>query len=723
MQLIRSPSSRRVWVVLALSIALIAAMAWLLTQSLSTLNEGSRWVAHSERVRYQLVKTLQTLSDLGNGISSYQLTHDARLFEPAENATRSLQSELHELGELTAWDGAQAPLLQRLQALAAQRERETRDLREMALSGDVASVQTSIAGGAARRMMDAARGVIGQMQLEEQHQLDVHAAEARAAYQSVQAGIWSAAVIAIALLFALRHIMVRDARRLGLMQEELATTLRSVGDAVIATNDKGEVRFINTVAEQLTGWDNERARGRPLHEVFQVFNEQTHEPVPSPVERVLRENAVVGLANHTVLRSRDGTERPVEDSGAPIRGADGTVTGVVLVFRDATDERAARRALMASRDALSEADRRKDIFLATLSHELRNPLAPIRTAARVLELPNVAPEDVERSRAVIARQVRQMSALLDDLLDISRITRGVLTLKREPANLAGLVRIAIETAQPLIEAKAHTLTVNWPPGDLRVVVDPVRLTQVIANLLTNAAKYTRPQGQINLSVEAADGQVRICVRDTGIGIASEMLPRVFEMFAQIDSSQEHAEGGIGIGLALVKGFVELHGGRVTAASDGLQAGSVFTVHLPAAMETAAASAAAAQPAETAPRQRRKVLVADDNRDGAEVLGILIEEYGYDVQLAFDGSEALALAARMVPDIAILDIGMPGLTGYQVAQQIRTSPWGTQMRLIALTGWGQDDDRRRALDAGFNRHLIKPVDPDALEAALKSESAA
>jgi PAS domain S-box-containing protein len=452
------PRNRRVWVVLALSIVLIAVMSAFLSQSLETLNNGSAWVTHTERVRYQLAKILQSLSDLGNGIAAYQLTRDPRQFDPAESAARDIDIELDDLRALVADDGAQREPLRQLIDLGRQRETQTQEQRERALRGDLAGVQAAIAGGESKRLMDAVRAVISQMQEEEKHLLDVHREATRNAYNTVEAAIWGAAVIAALLLFALTQIMVRDSRRLQRVQEELATTLRSVGDAVIATDDVGSVRFINTVAEELTGWTSDEARGRPLEQVFNIFNEDTHAAVENPVARVLRENSVVGLANHTVLRARDGRERPIEDSGAPIRGVDGAIRGVVLVFRDATEERAARQALINSRDALREADRRKDVFLATLSHELRNPLAPIRTATRVLETPHLTRQDLERSRSIISRQVRHMASLLDDLLDISRITRGVLTLKNESVDLHGLLEAAIETAQPAISAQCRMAT-------------------------------------------------------------------------------------------------------------------------------------------------------------------------------------------------------------------------------------------------------------------------
>jgi PAS domain S-box-containing protein len=719
------PRSRRVWVVLTLSIVLIVVMSIFMQQSLETLSSGTAWVTQGERVRFQLAKILQTLSDLGSGVTSYQLTHEPGLFEPADAASRDIDPELAELTDLVSGDSAQRPLLAQLTDLTLQREKETQEQRDRVMQGDVAAVQAAIAGGAPRRTMEAIRQVVSKMQDEEKRVLDVHREATRRAHNTVAAAIWGAALIAILLLIALTQVMVRDSRRLRRVQEELATTLRSVGDAVIATDDTGAVRFINTVAEQLTGWSSNEARGLPLERVFDIFNEESGAGVESPVARVLRENTVVGLANHTILRARDGKERPIEDSGAPIRGADGEIRGVVLVFRDATEERAARQALIQSRDALREADRRKDVFLATLSHELRNPLAPIRTATRVLETPNLTQQELERSRSIISRQVRHMAALLDDLLDISRITRGALTLKTETVDLHGVIEAAIETAQPAISAKRHVLNLEWPQHVIRLVADPVRLTQVVANLLTNAAKYTNPGGQITLGAVQETDKVLIYVRDNGIGIAPEMLPKVFEMFSQIDAGQAHSEGGIGIGLALVKGFVELHGGTVEVRSKGLNSGSEFIVTLPggdagAGTESRTAGAPSVEGAKPA---RRRVLIADDNRDGAEIMAMLLDQFGYEVQLAFSGPDAVAAAAKYQPHVAILDIGMPGMNGYEVAQRIRAEPWGASIMLIAVTGWGQEEDKRKAHEAGFNQHLIKPVDPNVLEALMASAATA
>ena len=306
------PKYLRVWVILSLSVVLLIIMSAFLSRSLETLNEGAAWVAHTERVRFQLARILQSCSDLGNGVAGYEITHDESLFEPAKTAESLIPVELNDLQSLLADDAAQQPLFAQLVELTHQRQLQTEAQRERALHRDVAGVQAEISSGEAKRQMDAVRAVIAQMQAEERHLLDFHTKATRSAYNAVAIAIWVAAALAIGLLISITVLTLRDAERLRLVQEELATTLRSVGDAVISTDAAGVVRFMNAVAEQLTGWTNATARGRPLEDVFDVINEQTRAPVETPVAQVLREKKIVALANHTVLRARDGTERPID---------------------------------------------------------------------------------------------------------------------------------------------------------------------------------------------------------------------------------------------------------------------------------------------------------------------------------------------------------------------------------------------------------------------------
>jgi PAS domain S-box-containing protein len=746
-------------------------------------------------------------------------------------------------------------------------------------------------------------------------------------------------------------------------RERLRVTLSSIGDGVITTDAQGRVTFLNPVAQQLTGWSEQHGPvGAPLAILFTIVDEQTRQPGEDPVARVLREGRIVDLPNHTTLIARDGTERPIADSAAPIRHQDGTLAGVVLVFRDAseqqrrdeearrtreifqlvhqigkighwewnsltdenkwspeiealyglppggfeggyagwaklvhpddlpraeadvrrafqtgeyftefrvvwpdgsvhwletrayvfkdghdkpvrivgvnmdiTDRKKQEEALRASeqrwrtlaealpnlvftdlpdgqcdwlssqwgkytgipetdllglrwletvihpedrmrtlacwqaacadqadydleyrirrhdgeyhwfktrgvpvRDeqgkivywfgtctdiedvkrleaALREADRRKDEFLATLAHELRNPLAPIRTGLQVLRLSGDRAIR-EQAREMMDRQLGQLVRLVDDLLDISRITSNKLALRKARLPLACVTENAVETARPLIDAKGHTLVVNLPPEPLLLDADLTRLAQVFWNLLNNAAKYTDAGGRIELSAERVRREVVVTVRDSGIGIPKQALPGLFMLFSQVTPSLERSQGGLGIGLALVKGLVEMHGGSVAALSAGLGQGSQFVVRLPLALE---------QPPSEKPRAedcrkagvRRRVLVVDDNRDAAASLAMMLSLVGHETRTAQDGLEALELAEAFRPDAILLDIGLPKLNGYDVCCRIREQSWGQRVFIVAITGWGQEDDRRRSREAGFDQHLIKPVDFAALETLL------
>jgi len=400
---------------------------------------------------------------------------------------------------------------------------------------------------------------------------------------------------------------------------------------------------------------------------------------------------------------------------------------VVDAFNSMLDEVQARtRALERSEQALRAADRRKDEFLATLAHELRNPLAPIRHAVKLLES-NLPDEDQRRwARQVISRQVQRMALLLDDLLDVSRITRGRLDLKFDVVELEALIGTAVETARPLIDAKRQRLSIAKPPHALLLRVDPLRLSQSLSNLLTNAAKYTDEGGSIALIVTASPQEIRMTVRDTGIGLEPAVIPQLFEMFSQVESALERAEGGLGIGLALVKGLVSLHGGRVEASSRGPGFGSEFTIHLPSTVVVAAPPAGTVDGGLAAPPKPPKpckILVADDNRDAADSLSLVLEMAGHEVYTAHDGQQALAAAREHRPRIAILDIGMPDMSGYEVASAIRRETWGGDVYLLAVTGWGQTEDKERARRAGFDEHLTKPVDPERLEKLIAGNFAA
>jgi len=383
------------------------------------------------------------------------------------------------------------------------------------------------------------------------------------------------------------------------------------------------------------------------------------------------------------------------------------------------EQRVAERtsALEATTVALQEGDRRKDEFLAMLAHELRNPLAPIRTAVQLLRLKELPPEQRDRAREILDRQVEHLVALIDDLLDVSRITRGMITLQREPVLIGAIVARAVETARPAIDTQRHELTLELPDELITVDGDKTRLVQVLANLLHNASKFMDPGGRIHLKVTREGSQVAISVADTGIGISPELIPRAFELFTQVHSKSERAQGGLGIGLALVRRLTEMHGGTVTARSDGPGTGTEFTIRIPALSTEKVANSQAVGSETIAVTEARRILVADDNHDAAESLTVQLQVAGHDVRKVHDGLEALAVAKTFKPHIVLLDLGMPKMDGYETARNMRLRSWGKGATLIALTGWGQQPDRQRTSEAGFDVHLVKPVSEAQLFHAL------
>jgi PAS domain S-box-containing protein len=954
--------------VVAVLLLAIAIGSWINTRRVW---EDTAVVEHTQTVLASLDAVLSIALDAETGQRGFLLTGEARYLGPHEAAASRLRQQIETVAELTADNPAQQARIPELQRLAGVKLAELDETIAAYRARGPDAARAIVRTDRGKLTMDAMRAIVATMQADESQLIVERRAQSAHSYRSAVASAFLSACIGIAVLGLLlwttaRNLRERAAAASALFDQKelLETTLASIGDAVITTDPAGRVRFLNTIAQQLTGWTQQDAAGRPLGDVFPIVNETTRAPVENPALRALREGRIVGLANHTVLLARDGSERPIDDSGAPIRDATGRIAGAVLVFRDVTEQRRAHRELLASearksailetaldcimtidehgrilefnpacertfgrlragalgrdviellapavhrqrvrrdlarllgdgpdsilgrrvevralradgsdfpielsvvaipdgdrpvftaylrdigerKDAertiqhllgvertrserlarlaaasatinaaltpasvlgvvsreaklvleaddatialdaaaaagpagtlsvplrgrgghalgtlcltrddrpfeaedavvleqlarlaavalenarlyeeLREGDRRKDEFLAMLAHELRNPLAPIRNALRILQFgTDVAAAD--RARAMIERQVGQMVRLVDDLLDVSRISRGKLTLRRERVELARVIEAALETSRPSIAAGGHELEIALPDEPLWVDGDATRLAQIFLNLLNNAAKYTRSPGRIRLVAERAGDGVAVHVRDTGIGIARDMLPRVFDMFMQVDErSPDRGESGLGIGLTLVKQLVEMHDGTVEARSDGPGTGSEFVVRLPLATIDGAVES---RPAEPAPfvgngadqkPDRRRVLVVDDNLDSVESLGLLLDMMGYEVRTASDGVEALEVAAAFRPEVVLLDLGLPRLSGYEVAERLRELDGCAGAFVVALTGWGQEQDRRRSREAGFDRHLVKPVDPDALDLLLR-----
>jgi PAS domain S-box-containing protein len=631
------------------------------------------------------------------------------------------------------------------------------------------------------------------------------------------------------------HLVERQEAAEALLaeRERLRVTLASIGDAVISTDADGRVTFLNGVAETLTGWNLHDATGRRLPEIFRIVNEHSRNSVENPAFRALREGVIVGLANHTLLISRDGTERPIDDSAAPIRDGLGDIIGAVLVFRDVTERkraeeaRASLAAIVESSDdaiisktldgtirswnegaervfgykaidvigqpitliippdrlgeereilgrlsrgeridhfetvrktkdgrlvdisltvspvrdtggrvvgaskiarditerkraeqALREADRRKDEFIALLAHELRNPLAPIRNGLEVMRLDPADAEAVGQARSMMERQLAHMVRLIDDLLDVSRINLNKMELRRTRVDLSDIITSAVEIARPLIDEGGHSLSVSLPPAAFMLHADPTRLAQIFGNLLSNSARYTLAGGHIWLTVERRGNDAVISVRDDGIGIPPESVDSIFEIFSQIDRSVERSSGGLGIGLALVKGLVEMHGGTVSAHSQGLGQGATFTVRLPLLEGSSERDAVVQSPASLLREKSRvRFLVVDDNRDSATSMAMMLKLIGHEVRTANDGLEAVTAAEQFRPQVILMDVGMPKLNGYEATRRIREQAWGKSIRIVALTGWGKEDDRANSKDAGCDGHLVKPVSLPELERVL------
>jgi signal transduction histidine kinase/CheY-like chemotaxis protein len=408
----------------------------------------------------------------------------------------------------------------------------------------------------------------------------------------------------------------------------------------------------------------------------------------------------------------DGRYHPVLARGVSVRDEQGAVMCWVGINLDIGR-------LKQAEEALREADQRKDQFLALLAHELRNPLAPIRNGLHILNLFGFKDERQKRAYDVIERQLSHLVRLVDDLLDVSRITRGKLELRMERVTLESVVQGAIETVRPLTELSQHELSVSLPPQPVVLLADAVRLTQVFANLLSNSTKYTPPGGFVKLSARVAEDSVIVRVEDNGIGIPSDALSSVFEMFTQVDRVTQRMSGGLGIGLSVVKSLVEMHHGTVRAESEGPGRGSVFTVWLPLAEERSVNEEIAVNLSVSGEGARRRVLVVDDNVDAAESMAALLSLLGHEIQTAHDGEQAVEVAKAFEPDLILMDIGMPKVDGLEATRRIRQLPLRKRPLIAALTGWGQDADRKGSSEAGIDRHLVKPVDLEAVQQLLEA----
>jgi PAS domain S-box-containing protein len=483
---------------------------------------------------------------------------------------------------------------------------------------------------------------------------------------------------------------------------QLVAVVESSDDAIIGMTRDGFVTSWNGGAVRLLGYTSSEIVGQSI---ARTIPPELRESEGATLARIASGERV----NHyeTVRLPKEGAPIPVSIRLSPILDRAGRIIGISKIARDNTERKRVE-------EALRLADQRKDAFLATLAHELRNPLTPIRYATRLLE-PGVPPQMADDARKMIDRQLAQMAHLLEDLLDVSRVTRGVLEIRREQLDVREIIESAAASMKPLAEAAHQELAISLPVEPLAVSGDAVRLTQILGNLLHNATKYTPARGHITVTASSEGQEVIITVKDDGIGIASEALPTIFDLFVQLEAPGTRSAGGLGIGLSLARDLAKLHGGRIEAHSVGPGLGSEFVVRLPRVKEAAALTGPVAAPEKITALGAAgvRVLIVDDNVDAATSLSYVLALAGYHTAVAHDGKRALEVAETLRPAIVLLDIGLPGLSGHDVARQLRAAPWGRELRLIAVTGWGHESDRARSLEAGFDAHLTKPIDPEML----------
>ena len=492
-----------------------------------------------------------------------------------------------------------------------------------------------------------------------------------------------------------------EGRRAEEATARLAAVVESSDDAIVSKDLNGIITSWNKGAEHLFGYTESEMIGKP---VALLIPPDRSDEEPSILERIRRGERIDHY--ETVRRRKDGSLLDISVTISPVRDTAGRVIGAAKIARDITGRKMAEA-------AQQDADRRKDEFLAMLAHELRGPLAPIRNCLQIVGMRGADPTDVDAARAIMERQIAHMTRLIDDLIDVSRISRGKLELRRESTDLTSTVRSVAEATRPFCETMRHELSITLAPPPIYVDADPIRLAQVVANLLNNACKFTDHGGRIELTVQREGEQAIVRVRDSGIGIASDHLPRIFDLFTQIDHSMERSRGGLGIGLSLVKDVVEMHGGTVTAHSAGPGHGSEFVVRLPVLVESPTPTVPELTKAPQTARTHL-ILVVDDNRDSARSLAMVLKAKGHSVHTAHDGVEAVEEAMRLRPEMILLDLGLPRLNGFEAAQRIRKQPGGDTVKLVALTGWGQKEDRRRSKEAGFNAHLVKPIATEDLD---------
>lgn len=698
--------------------ALLAAVLVLMSSAVGAL--GTAWLYRSEaevaRVRdleVQLERLLTTAVDAETGQRGYVITGNEAYLAPYSSAVANLDKQLAAVGALVDGDASQRQRLATLaDLLRAKRDELAAVIQIRRTQGDAAA-SAAVMSGEGKSLMDDARAVVTQMQQASNARLEARRIEARRVRDlSILAGMvtFLFAAVCLAVVFRASARVVKSridaAREIARNSAVLQTVFRNIADALFVVDSQGRLTLLNPAAERLCDAPAERALGRHI-DMLLALTSLDAKPLANAAIAAMARGARV---DETATVITQGEKRCIQQAAAPIFDTDDQCTGAVVVVHDVTD-------VIESERRLAESDRRKTEFISVLSHELRNPLAAVRSAVQTLTRP-VSAERQAAMSAMADRQIRLMVRLVDDLLDVGRLERGSLQLRLTQTALNDVIDAALEVVQPQLQERRNKVTVDAASGCCVVFCDQPRLVQVMSNLITNASRYSPPGSEIHVAVrKLANDKVALEVRDFGIGIDASDMPGIFEMFSQVAHDPNQLREGLGVGLSLARKIVELHGGTLSAHSAGRGLGSTFRVCLNP-MHDAGVPQRIDEPLPAVAVQRAlSVLVVDDNTDAADALAAVLQSEAFDASVAYSGPAALELAERVRPDVMLLDIGMPGMDGYAVAEQLRVTDWGKRAIVIAVTGWGQPTDKERALSSGFDMHFTKPVDPAALGSAI------
>jgi PAS domain S-box-containing protein len=710
--------------------AFVTTAAVLVSSTLLTYWFGNRVLqAHAREAQRrdvisQLDRLMSMLKDAETGQRGFVITGDENYLQPFQEAVARLPQILTGLKGVLDINPAELDGIARLIDQKLAELRETIDARR---NGNFEAAVAIVRNNIGQQIMEELRASISRLQarqaiaLQSDARLSDETTRRRTAV-FVLTGVINILFLSWAYQRINEALKQRDkalddantrGRELQEQKDLLSVTLASIGDCVLVADPVGRITFMNGVAEKVTGWTLDEATGRPTGEVFRILNEQTREPVENPVEKVMKSGVIVGLANHTLLVRKDGSEIPIDDSGAPIRDPDGATRGVVLVFRDFSEHRQVDREMRQAKEEAETANKAKDQFIAMLSHELRTPLTPVLATLNLWEASEDIPASLHPDVQMLRRSIELEARIIDDLLDLTRIARGMLSFSAENTDVHGLIEFLVGLSRSQFQEKQLQVSLKLKAREYVVHTDVARLQQVIWNILRNAIKFTDNGGTVTIATSNdGNGNVDIVIADTGIGMTPETLSRLFVPFEQADRSRSGRYGGLGLGMAISNALVELLDGKLTATSEGLGRGSTFKIRFPTVKDALAPGESPRAPA--AVPGKVKLLLVEDHADTARALVRLLESRGYDVASVATVASALEAIERNEFDLFLCDLGLPDGTGLELIEKLRKK---SDTPAVALTGFGMQQDIERAQQAGFDAHLTKPVNLQKLEATI------